>query len=99
MTVNATFYHYRFTKDKNYWYAFADGPSGRVEVVSSDSTHALCRALVKAGVPDQDILFSKPDGMKCLSYGSIHKEAKWSLDRNLKRTRYKPYPQLTQQFS
>ena len=92
--IDATFAHHHYTPDGDWWIAKACG----LEVISKDCTHALCRALVAAGIPDQQICFHKPGpddtlGMALLTYGSIHEEAKWQLywsSRGIMRGKYAP---------
>jgi len=55
-----------------------------LSIRSRDPEHAFCRALVEAGISDGPIQFYH-DGTPSLSFRSIHKAAKWTVDAHLNR--------------
>jgi len=56
-------------------------------VTSRDPEHALCRALVAAGVVDGPVQFYRGE-TPSLSFRSIYRAAQWRVTQDLKRARW-----------
>ena len=78
------------------WRASCQWRGKTFEAVSANGvSNALCRMLVKAGVPDQALEMRKPNGSLRFTVDSIHEWAKWTWKESPHgptMQRWKPFP-------